>query len=62
MDAIKLAVSDGLTLSLIHISVGHRVVQGGDKFKESVIVDKGVEDGIEELCDLAPVHLSLIHI
>ena len=24
------------------------VVQGGDKFKESVIVDKSVEDGIEE--------------
>ena len=37
-------------------AVGHRVVQGGDKFKESVIVDKSVEDGIEELCDLAPVH------
>lgn len=37
-------------------AVGHRVVQGGDKFQESVIVDKSVEDGIEELCDLAPVH------
>ena len=37
-------------------AVGHRVVQGGDKFKESVIVDQSVEDGIEELCDLAPVH------
>ena len=37
-------------------AVGHRVVQGGDKFKESVVVDKSVEDGIEELCDLAPVH------
>ena len=37
-------------------AVGHRVVQGGDKFNESVIVDKSVEDGIEELCDLAPVH------
>lgn len=37
-------------------AVGHRVVQGGDKYKESVIVDKSVEDGIEELCDLAPVH------
>ena len=37
-------------------AVGHRVVQGGDKFNESVVVDKSVEDGIEELCDLAPVH------
>lgn len=37
-------------------AVGHRIVQGGDKYCESVIVDKSVEDGIEELCDLAPVH------
>lgn len=37
-------------------AVGHRIVQGGDKFCESVIVDQSVEDGIEELCDLAPVH------
>ena len=37
-------------------AVGHRIVQGGDKFCESVIVDQHVIDGIEELCDLAPVH------
>ncbi|MDD7461327.1 MAG: acetate kinase [Prevotellaceae bacterium] len=37
-------------------AVGHRVVQGGDKFSESVIVDASVEQGIEDLCDLAPVH------
>jgi len=37
-------------------AVGHRVVQGGDIFTESVIVDQSVEDGIESLCDLAPVH------
>ena len=37
-------------------AVGHRVVQGGDLYEKSVIVDKSVEDGIESLCDLAPVH------
>lgn len=37
-------------------AVGHRIVQGGDKFNQSMLVDKNVEDGIEELCDLAPVH------
>ncbi|KXB85388.1 acetate kinase [Prevotella sp. DNF00663] len=37
-------------------AVGHRIVQGGDKFCQSVIVDEKVEEGIEELCDLAPVH------
>ncbi len=37
-------------------AVGHRVVQGGDLFEQSCLVDKKVEDGIESLCDLAPVH------
>ena len=37
-------------------AVGHRVVQGGDLFEKSCIVAKEVEDGIESLCDLAPVH------
>ncbi len=37
-------------------AVGHRVVQGGDLFEKSVIVDQSVEEGIESLCDLAPVH------
>ncbi len=37
-------------------AVGHRIVQGGDLFEKSVIVDESVEKGIESLCDLAPVH------
>ena len=37
-------------------AVGHRIVQGGDIYNDSVIVDKTVEDNIESLCDLAPVH------
>ena len=37
-------------------AVGHRVVQGGDKFNDSCIVTPEVEKGIEDLCDLAPVH------
>lgn len=37
-------------------AVGHRVVQGGDLFEKSCLVTKEVEDGIESLCDLAPVH------
>ena len=39
-------------------AVGHRVVQGGDLFEKSCIVTKEVEDCIESLCDLAPVHNS----
>ncbi len=47
----------GVIKSLDEIdAVGHRIVQGGDKFCESVIVDHDVEEKIEALCDLAPVH------
>jgi len=37
-------------------AVGHRIVQGGDLFEKSCLVDENVEKGIESLCDLAPVH------
>ena len=37
-------------------AVGHRIVQGGDKYDKSVILTKQVEKDIEDLCDLAPVH------
>ena len=37
-------------------AVGHRVVQGGDIYTESVVVTPQVEKDIEALCDLAPVH------
>ena len=37
-------------------AVGHRVVQGGDIYTESVLVTPKVEKDIEDLCELAPVH------
>jgi acetate kinase len=37
-------------------AVGHRVVHGGDRFHESVIVDAGVEKEIDALSILAPLH------
>jgi acetate kinase len=43
------------TLADIH-AVGHRVVHGGELFKESVIVDDQVLKGIEDCIDLAPLH------
>ncbi len=36
--------------------VGHRVVQGGEIFKESVVITNQVIDDIESLNDLAPLH------
>ena len=37
-------------------AVGHRIVQGGALFNESVLVTNEVIKGIESLCDLAPLH------
>ncbi|MDR2867476.1 MAG: acetate kinase [Acholeplasmatales bacterium] len=36
--------------------VGHRVVQGGEAFKTSVVIDDQVVKVIEDLSDLAPLH------
>ena len=37
-------------------AVGHRVVQGGEKFTDSVFIDDTVFSEIEKYCDLAPLH------
>ena len=36
--------------------IGHRVVQGGDYFNQSVIIDNQVVEKIKELAALAPLH------
>ncbi|MFM2481600.1 acetate kinase [Celerinatantimonas sp. YJH-8] len=38
------------------IAVGHRIVSGGEKFTQSVIVDDSVIKGLEECSDFAPLH------
>jgi acetate kinase len=37
-------------------AVGHRVVHGGELFKESALIDDPVLKGIEDCIDLAPLH------
>lgn len=37
-------------------AIGHRVVQGGDRFDRSVVVTEQVKKDIEELAALAPLH------
>ena len=37
-------------------AVGHRVVHGGEKFSESVVIDDDVIKAIEDCIDLAPLH------
>jgi acetate kinase len=37
-------------------AVGHRIVHGGERFREPVVVDEEVEGAIEALVRLAPLH------
>ena len=37
-------------------AVGHRIVHGGEKFTDSVVITDEVIKAIEECCDLAPLH------
>ena len=37
-------------------AIGHRVVHGGEKFKESTIITEEVKKGIEEAITFAPLH------
>lgn len=47
----------GVVKSLAEIgAVGHRVVHGGEKFAQSVVIDDEVMKAIEECNDLAPLH------
>jgi len=38
------------------VAIGHRIVHGGEKFTESVIIDDAVLEGIEACSSLAPLH------
>jgi acetate kinase len=37
-------------------AVGHRVVHGGERFADPILIDDGVVDAIDELATLAPLH------
>ena len=48
---------NGILDSLEEIAgVGHRVVHGGEKYSESVVIDKGVIKAIDDNSELAPLH------
>jgi len=60
-DAVKvlldLLVQKNIVSSIDEIDgVGHRVVHGGEKFTDSVVIDEEVIKAIEEVSDLAPLH------
>lgn len=60
-DAVKILLDSLIELKIIssydEISgVGHRLVHGGDKYTESVVIDDDVIKEVEKLIPLAPLH------
>jgi acetate kinase len=60
VDRTVVAVADDVAAAGIPIDsiegVGYRVVHGGDRFTDPVVVDDTVVSSIDELADLAPLH------
>ena len=54
-EAVAQVLQSVEALGPIH-GVGHRVVHGGERFRQSVLIDSAVEQAIEECCALAPLH------
>lgn len=62
-DAIKIVLNvlvdkeNGVIADMSEISaVGHRVVHGGEKYSQSVLIDDEVMTALEEVAKLAPLH------
>lgn len=52
-DQLQAALEDGLGDA---DAVGHRIVHGGQQFREAVVIDAGVRRAMGDLSDLAPLH------
>lgn len=52
-DEVRAAIDAGLGKADV---VGHRIVHGGERFRDAVLIDGTVEAALRELADLAPLH------
>ena len=60
-DAVKILLDELINYKVIKSydeidGIGHRIVHGGDKYTESVVIDDDVLKTVEELVPLAPLH------
>ena len=55
LEQCKNEVDHSVSLSDVE-AVGHRVVHGGNRFAQPVVIDEAVEDEIDALSELAPLH------
>jgi len=47
---------DDLTMPYVLTAIGHRIVHGGNVFTQSVVIDRDVEQQLQKLVSLAPLH------
>ena len=45
-----------MSLKTLSPSIGHRIVHGGEKYTQSVVVTDEVVKGIEDAAQFAPLH------
>lgn len=56
LKALVSAFSDRQLMPVTPTAIGHRVVHGGETFREAVLIDNGVVNAIKDCADLAPLH------
>lgn len=47
---------DDLTMPYVLTAIGHRIVHGGNVFEDAVVIDRAVEQQLQQLVSLAPLH------
>jgi acetate kinase len=52
-DSLRVALDEGLGQADV---VGHRIVHGGERFREAVLIDPAVEAALRGLVEMAPLH------
>lgn len=56
LKALVSAFSDRQLMPVPPTAIGHRVVHGGETFREAVLIDNDVVNAIKDCADLAPLH------
>ncbi len=56
LEALVSAFRERKLISLMPAAVGHRVVHGGETFREAVLINQEVVSAIEDCAGLAPLH------
>ena len=56
VDAVQRALEEAMRAGTRVDAVGHRIVHGGHRFTEAVVIDDEVTAALDALADLAPLH------